>query len=73
MKSLYSILFLLIVTQWCVADVIEYESDYQGIKVGKSTIRKVIGKFGAPLEKKSYSNNVKYIFRNIHVTIQDST
>jgi len=43
------------------------------MQVGVNTYADVVTAFGPPQEKISYSNNVKYIYSDFHVSIQDET
>ncbi|MEH6579121.1 MAG: hypothetical protein V7731_18835 [Amphritea sp.] len=73
MKSITLLVLFLLALGAHASDTITYDSEYYGLQVGKSTAADVIDLLGYPIEKKSYSNNVKYIFNGIHVTIQDRT
>ncbi|WP_271273757.1 hypothetical protein [Aliamphritea hakodatensis] len=55
------------------AQIITYDTRYKGLQVGKATIADVISVLGSPHGKKANSNNVRYYFDGVHVTIQDST
>jgi hypothetical protein len=64
---------LLLTSAMAIADNISYPNSYKDLYVGISTYSDVVKSFGAPHDKKLGSNNVKYIYSNFHVTIQDST
>lgn len=68
------LIFLLVVfSHITYAETISYETSFRGIKVGASTLAQIIQEHGEPLAQVVNSNNVKYMYRSFHVTIQDST
>jgi hypothetical protein len=72
-KSKLFILCLFFISSFTCADIRTFSNSYKGLQVGISTYLDVVNLFGVPHEKKLSSNNVKYIYSNFHVTIQDAT
>lgn len=74
MKLIYmTLLFLTLSTSVMAKEVVKFENYYLDIEVGQSTLADMVDAFGPPLSKKSYSNNVKYFFKKVHVSISDNT
>ena len=53
--------------------IVTYQNDYKGLQPGESNLFDVVVKFGGPINKKINSNNVRYIYKDFHVTIRNST
>ncbi|WP_261844480.1 hypothetical protein [Aliamphritea ceti] len=73
MKLIMLSMCLLMTFYASAAQIITYDTKYKGLQVGRATIADVISVLGEPQGKKANSNNVKYIFDGVHITIQDST
>ncbi len=67
------VFLLVIISHITYAETLTYETSFRGIKVGASTLPEIIEEHGEPLAQVVNSNNVKYMYRSFHVTIQDST
>lgn len=55
------------------SDLIRYETIFEHVQVGRSTLADIIDQHGLPIDKIINTNNIKYLFDRFHVTIQDKT
>jgi len=67
------IFFTILFASNCYAAIKNFHNEYENIIPGRSTLEDVIDNLGAPKSKIANSNNVKYIFEKVEVTIQDAT
>lgn len=55
------------------AETMLYDSEYQGLKVGQSSIDDMLKKFGKPHKITNYGHNIHYHFKHLKVTALAAT
>jgi hypothetical protein len=73
MRQIFLILLLLCGAAQAGDGVRSYDLSYKGLQVGRATLADAVRLFGEPRSKKVNSNNVRYRFRDLDVTIKDES